>query len=310
MAQRCGFVAIVGRPNVGKSTLLNRILGQKISITSRKPQTTRYQILGIDTVDETQLIFVDTPGWQRQPRFEINRLMNRQVRQALFNVDCTVQVTDARGWHADDDLVYAMLKQAQVPALLAMNKHDLVTSKSDLLPQIAALSNSKAFGAFVPVCAKNGKGLEDLRRAIVEITPIREHIFPAGQLTDRSERFMAGEIIREKSMRYLGDELPYRTTVIIDEFREADEITHIYATVWVDSGQPEIHRHRKKRRIVEAYFDRCAARSGATAGKKGLPKNLGKNQARLDRQSGSAAIDRFDGLTPREQRAIHLFPAP
>ena len=234
MAQRCGFVAIVGRPNVGKSTLLNRILGQKISITSRKPQTTRYQILGIDTVDETQLIFVDTPGWQRQPRFEINRLMNRQVRQALFNVDCTVQVTDARGWHADDDLVYAMLKQAQVPALLAMNKHDLVTSKSDLLPQIAALSNSKAFGAFVPVCAKNGKGLEDLRRAIVEITPIREHIFPAGQLTDRSERFMAGEIIREKSMRYLGDELPYRTTVIIDEFREADEITHIYATVWVD----------------------------------------------------------------------------
>ncbi len=234
MAQRCGFVAIVGRPNVGKSTLLNRILGQKISITSRKPQTTRYQILGIDTVDETQLIFVDTPGWQRQPRFEINRLMNRQVRQALFNVDCTVQVIDARGWHADDDLVYAMLKQAQVPALLAMNKHDLVTSKSDLLPQIAALSNSKAFGAFVPVCAKNGKGLEDLRRTIVEITPIREHIFPAGQLTDRSERFMAGEIVREKSMRYLGDELPYRTTVIIDEFREADEITHIYATVWVD----------------------------------------------------------------------------
>ena len=218
MAQRCGFVAIVGRPNVGKSTLLNRILGQKISITSRKPQTTRYQI----------------PGWQRQPRFEINRLMNRQVRQALFNVDCTVQVIDARGWHADDDLVYAMLKQAQVPALLAMNKHDLVTSKSDLLPQIAALSNSKAFGAFVPVCAKNGKGLEDLRRTIVKITPIREHIFPAGQLTDRSERFMAGEIVREKSMRYLGDELPYRTTVIIDEFREADEITHIYATVWVD----------------------------------------------------------------------------
>ena len=158
MAQRCGFVAIVGRPNVGKSTLLNRILGQKISITSRKPQTTRYQILGIDTVDETQLIFVDTPGWQRQPRFEINRLMNRQVRQALFNVDCIVQVIDARGWHADDDLVYAMLKQAQVPALLAMNKHDLVTSKSDLLPRIAALSKSKAFGAFVPVCAKKPSG--------------------------------------------------------------------------------------------------------------------------------------------------------
>ena len=234
MAQRCGFVAIVGRPNVGKSTLLNRILGQKISITSRKPQTTRYQILGIDTVDETQLIFVDTPGWQRQPRFEINRLMNRQVRQALFDVDCAIQVIDARGWHADDDLVYAMLKEARVPALLAMNKHDLVKSKPNLLPQIAALSNSKPFGAFVPVCAKSGEGLEDLRRAIVEIAPIREHIFPVDQLTDRSERFMAGEIIREKSMRYLGDELPYRTTVIIDEFRDSDEITHIYATVWVD----------------------------------------------------------------------------
>ena len=234
MTQRCAFVAIVGRPNVGKSTLLNRILGQKISITSRKPQTTRYQILGIDTVDETQLIFVDTPGWQRRPRFEINRLMNRQVRQALFDVDCAVQVIDARGWHADDDLVYTMLKQAQVPALLAMNKHDLVKSKSDLLPQIAALSNSTPFEAFVPVCAKNGKGVEDLRRVIVEIAPNREHVFSANQLTDRSERFMAGEIIREKSMRYLGDELPYRTTVIIDEFRDVDEITHIHATVWVD----------------------------------------------------------------------------
>jgi GTPase len=234
MARHCGFIAIVGRPNVGKSTLLNRMLGQKVSITSRKPQTTRYRILGVDTVDETQLIFVDTPGWQRQPRSEINRLMNRQVRQALFDVDCAVQVIDARGWHADDDLVYAMLKEARLPALLAMNKHDLVKSKPDLLPRIAALADSKPFEAFVPVCAKNGEGLEELRRIITEFAPAREHLFPGDQVTDRSERFLAGEIIREKSMRYLGDELPYRTTVIIDEFRAGEDITYVHATIWVD----------------------------------------------------------------------------
>jgi GTPase len=234
MGRRCGFVAIVGRPNVGKSTLLNRILGHKISITSRKPQTTRYQILGIDTADDTQLIFLDTPGWQRRPKSAINRLMNRQVKQALVDVDIAVQVTDARGWHNDDDLVYAMLTEAGVPTILAMNKHDLLESKSDLLPQIARISKGKSFEALIPVCARNGNGLIDLRRSIVEHVPERDYVFADDQLTDRPERFLAGEIIREKSMNYLGDELPYHTTVIVDEFREYDEITHIHATVWVD----------------------------------------------------------------------------
>ena len=234
MNSRCGFIAIVGRPNVGKSTLLNRILGQKISITSRKPQTTRYQIMGIDTADDSQLIFLDTPGWQRRPKSTINRLMNRQVQQALTDVDVAVQVTDARGWHRDDDLVYAMLTEAEIPVLLAMNKHDLLDSKSELLPQIASHAQDKSFIALIPTCAKSGNGLKDLRRSIVEFVPEREHVFPNDQLTDRPERFLAGEIIREKSMNYLGDELPYRTTVIVDEFREYDEITHIHATLWVD----------------------------------------------------------------------------
>ncbi len=234
MAGRCGFVAIVGRPNVGKSTLLNRILGQKISITSRKPQTTRYQIMGIDTDDDAQLIFLDTPGWQRRPKSAINRLMNRQVKQALADVDVAVQVTDARGWHDDDDLVYAMLTEGKVPALLAMNKHDLLGSKAELLPQIAGLTADKSFSAMIPICAHSGDGLKDLRRTIVEHVPERDPVFPDNQLTDRPERFLAGEIIREKSLNYLGDELPYHTTVVVDEFLEYDEITHIHATVWVD----------------------------------------------------------------------------
>ena len=267
MSPRCGFIAIVGRPNVGKSTLLNRILGQKLSITSRKPQTTRYQILGIDTVDDTQLIFLDTPGWQRRPKTAINRLMNRQVTQALSDINFAVQVSDARGWHNDDDLVYTMLAKANVPSLLAMNKHDLLDSKSDLLPQIAFVSKEKSFKALIPICAKNGNGLKELRRAIIEHVPEREHVFPQDQLTDRPERFLAGEIIREKTMNYLGDELPYRTTVIVDEFREYDEITHIHATVWVD---------RNSQKPIVIGKDGAVMKRISTDARRDLEKLLGR----------------------------------
>ena len=234
MTRRCGFVAIVGRANVGKSTLLNRILGQKISITSRKPQTTRYQVLGIDTQDEIQLVFLDTPGWQRHPKSAINRLMNSQVKQALMDVDLAIQVSDARGWYREDDLVYSMLARAQTSTILAMNKHDLLDSKVNLLPQIAAHAENRAFEALVPICARNGYGVKDLWRSVAECIPEREHIFPNDQLTTHPERFIAGEIIREKSLKYLGDELPYRTTVVVEDFVERDGVTHIHATLWVD----------------------------------------------------------------------------
>lgn len=235
MTRRCGLVAIVGRANVGKSTLLNTVLGQKLSITSRKPQTTRYRILGVHTADEDQLVFVDTPGWQRSPRNQLNRMMNRQVHQALAEVDVAVMLCDARGWHADDELVSAMLREAQLPAVLALNKHDLLASKQSLLPRIAELADTQRhFSEFFPICARTGDGVPAVLECLVGHSPEREHLFNADQLTDRSERFLAGEIVREKTMRYLGDELPYRTGVVLDEFKDEDQLTRIVATVWVD----------------------------------------------------------------------------
>ncbi|MEQ8230249.1 MAG: GTPase Era [Gammaproteobacteria bacterium] len=233
--ERCGLVAIVGRANVGKSTLLNAILGQKLSITSRKPQTTRYRILGVHTAGETQLVFVDTPGWQRAPRNQMNRLMNRQVRQALGDVDLAVMLCDARGWQADDELVATMLTEAAVPSALVLNKHDLVRDKRRLLPVIDDIARSHpVFREYFPLCARSGQGVDALLAWLGTQLPAREHMFPPDQLTDRSERFLSAEIIREKTMRYLGDELPYRTSVIIEEFVDEDRLTRITATVWVD----------------------------------------------------------------------------
>ncbi len=232
--QHCGLVAIVGRANVGKSTLINAILGQKLSITSRKPQTTRYQILGVKTLDATQLVFVDTPGWQRHPKNELNRMMNRQVRHALGDVDHAVLVSDARYWHADDQVVYDMLMQAELPVVLALNKHDLLKSKSDLLPLIAQLGAEKNFAEIIPICARTGPGVADLVQVLSKAMPERAHLYPHDQITDRPERFFASEIIREKTLRFLGDELPYRTTVLIDEFKDEDNVTRILATIWVE----------------------------------------------------------------------------
>jgi len=234
VTERCGLVAIVGRANVGKSTLLNCILGQKLSITSRKPQTTRYQILGVKTAQDTQLVFVDTPGWQRHPKNELNRQMNRQVRHALGDVDRAVLVADARYWHADDQVVYEMLTQAELPIVLALNKHDLLKSKADLLPLIAQLSADKQFAAIIPICARSGSGVEDLVKELSRAMPERAHLYPHDQITDRPERFFASEIIREKTLRFLGDELPYRTTVLIDEFKDEENLTSILATIWVE----------------------------------------------------------------------------
>lgn len=232
---RCGLVAIVGRPNVGKSTLLNAILGQKISITSRKPQTTRYQILGVHTVADTQLVFVDTPGWQRHPRNQLNRLMNRQINQALSDVDYVVMLCDARGWHGDDELVVQMVEQAGKPAVLVINKHDMLRSKDRLLPLIASVSAAHpGFEAVFPLCARTSNGLESLLEHLLGHMPERDHLFPPEQLTNRSERFLCGEIIREKTMRYLGDELPYRTSVMIDDCKDEEGLTRIIATVWVE----------------------------------------------------------------------------
>lgn len=235
MTTQCGFIGIVGRPNVGKSTLLNQILEQKISITSRKPQTTRYQILGLHTSKTTQLVFVDTPGWQRQPKNQLNRMMNRQVRHALSDVDCVLMLADSRGWHDDDEMVVDLIKESGIPAILALNKRDLLKDKKALLPQIDDLRNRHTvFDQYFPICARTGAGVSPLMEELASRMPEREHLFPADQITDRSEQFLCAEIIREKTMRYLGDELPYRTSVVIDEFKHEEAITRIHATVWVD----------------------------------------------------------------------------
>ncbi|MBT4205286.1 MAG: GTPase Era [Gammaproteobacteria bacterium] len=241
MSNKCGLIAIVGRPNVGKSTVLNQILKQKISITSRKPQTTRYQIIGIHTDGDSQIIFVDTPGWQISPKNRLNRLMNREVKQALSDVDLVLMLCDSRQWTLGDEKIATLVHESGVPAILALNKIDLLNNKNSLLPTIAKISeNYSNFSEFIPVCAQTVSGVEALLEFIMFSLPERPFIFPKGQVTDRPERFLCGEIIREKTMNYLGDELPYTTTVVIDDFEELENITNIIATIWVgrDSQKP------------------------------------------------------------------------
>ncbi|MDC1127530.1 GTPase Era [Gammaproteobacteria bacterium] len=241
MENKCGLIAIVGRPNVGKSTMLNQILKQKISITSRKPQTTRYQIIGIHTEGDSQIIFVDTPGWQIAPKNRLNRLMNREVKQALSDVDLILMLCDSRQWTLGDEKIATLVNESGVSAILALNKIDLLQNKNSLLPTIAKISeNYTNFSEFIPVCAQTVAGVEALLEFIMFSLPERPFIFPKGQVTDRPERFLCGEIIREKTMNYLGDELPYTTTVVIDDFEELETITNIIATIWVgrDSQKP------------------------------------------------------------------------
>jgi GTPase len=241
MKNRCGLIAIVGRPNVGKSTLLNQILKQKISITSRKPQTTRYQIIGIHTEADSQIVFVDTPGWQISPKNRLNRLMNREVKQALSDVDLVLMLCDSRGWTLGDEKIAGLVLENNVPAILALNKIDLLKNRNSLLPIIGNITEKYPFFTeFIPVCARSVSGVQDLLDFMMSSLPERPFTFPKGQVTDRPERFLCGEIIREKTMNYLGDELPYSTTVVIDDFEELDSITNIIATIWVgrDSQKP------------------------------------------------------------------------
>ena len=239
--QRSGNIAIVGRPNVGKSTLLNRILGQKISITSRKPQTTRYKVLGVRTEGATEMIFIDTPGWQRHPRRQLNRMMNRQVAQALMDIDAIVMVVDARSWTDDDVTIAKHIGQHDCPRILALNKHDKVHPKENLLLIIEEVRQLDTFSDFVPVCARNGNNVGELIVCIQGILPVRPRVFPDDQITVQSERFMCSEFIREKLIRFLGDELPYAVSVVIDRFEDTPAVTHIDATIWVErNGQKAI----------------------------------------------------------------------
>ncbi|ADT86033.1 GTPase Era [Vibrio sp. Vb2880] len=216
--QHCGFVAIVGRPNVGKSTLLNNILGQKISITSRKPQTTRHRIMGVDTDGDYQAIYVDTPGLHIEEKRAINRLMNRAASSSLSDVNLVFFVVEGTHWTADDEMVLNKLKNANFPVVLCVNKVDNVKDRNDVMLHMMELSNKMDFVDVVPISAKLGKNVEVLRKHVRDHLPKAVHHFPEEYVTDRSQRFMASEIIREKLMRFTGEELPYSVTVEIERF--------------------------------------------------------------------------------------------
>lgn len=239
--RRCGYVAIVGRPNVGKSTLLNHILGQKISITSRKPQTTRHQVLGIKTEDNYQVIFVDTPGLHRGEDKAINRYMNKAASSAIRDVDLVLFLVDRTAWTEEDQMVLEQVQRAKLPTILVVNKVDLLEDKNVLLPHLQALADRGDFEAIVPASALRQRNVDSLEQEILKYLPESEHFYPEEQITDRSQRFLAAEIVREKIMRQLGDELPYAVTVEIEEFSFEGEVAHISALILVErKGQKKI----------------------------------------------------------------------
>lgn len=239
--RRCGYVAIVGRPNVGKSTLLNHLLGQKISITSRKPQTTRHRVLGIKTEAGHQIIFVDTPGLHKGAEKAINRYMNRAATAAMRDVDLVVFVVDRTAWTEEDAMVLEQIRQGGLPCLLVVNKVDLLEDKSCLLPHLEFLAQQADFAAILPVSALRRHNVEELEKEILKFLPVSEHFFPEEQITDRSQRFLAAEIVREKIMRQLGEEIPYAIAVEIEEFALEDGVLHISALILVErNGQKKI----------------------------------------------------------------------
>lgn len=241
-APRCGYVTIVGRPNVGKSTLLNHLLGQKLSITSKKPQTTRHQILGIKTEDDLQIVYVDTPGLHKNDKAKaLNDYMNKAASEALRHVDLVVFLVDRTAWTEEDQMVLEKLKYVRCPVILAVNKVDLLKDKARLLPQLEELSSKLEFAEIVPISAAKGHNVELLEKAVERFIPEGVHLYPEDQITDRSSRFVAAELVREKLMRNLGAEVPYGTTVEIEEFRFDEGLLTISALILVErQGQKKI----------------------------------------------------------------------
>ncbi len=231
---RCGLVALVGRPNVGKSTLLNHLLGQKLSITAHKPQTTRHPIVGIHTTDDAQIVYVDTPGLHKGGRRALNRYLNRAARNALEGVDLVVFVAEALRWTPEDELVLDTLEDARVPVILAASKVDRIRDKTRLLPWLAEMAEKREFAELIPVSATREVNLPELEQAIVRRLPERPPLFEPGELTDRPARFLAAELVREKLMRKLDQELPYELTVETEHFSEEEDGIHISAIVWVE----------------------------------------------------------------------------
>lgn len=237
----CGYVALIGRPNVGKSTLMNHLLGQKLSITSRKPQTTRHRILGIKTTDAGQAIFMDTPGMHGDEKRVLNRFLNKTADSTLLGVDLVLWLLDGLYWHEYDERIFKKLEQAGLPVILVVNKVDKIKDKQAILAFFAEAQKKYPFEQIVPVSALKNNNLDVLEQHIMALLPEADPIYPEDQITDRPERFFAAEIVREKLTRRLGDELPYALTVDIERFEEHPELSKIYANIWVErSSQKSI----------------------------------------------------------------------
>ena len=247
---KSGYAAIVGRPNVGKSTLLNTLLGEKVSITSPKPQTTRWQILGIKVVDDAQIVFVDTPGINREHKRAMNRYLNKIASSVLHDADVIVFMIDAVSWRSEDDLVLYKLKHTNKPVILAINKVDLLKDKAALLPVIERIKEKYPFRHIVPISALDADNLAVLEKEIAVLLPPGPMLFPEDQYTDKSVRFQAAEIIREKIIQSTEEELPYAITVEIEEFKQEESLTEISAVIWVErQGQKIIVIGKKGARL-------------------------------------------------------------
>lgn len=262
-----GYVALVGRPNVGKSTLLNRLLGQKLAITSHKPQTTRHSIVGISTLEGGQIVYIDTPGIHKRGNKAMSRYLNRTATSTLTGVDLVVFVVDAGHWTEEDALVLERVRESRRPALLVVNKIDTIKPREKLLPLLAELSSRTGIDDVIPVSARTGDNCEALEREILQRLPEGENIYPEDQVTDRPERFFAAELIREQITRRYHKELPYAVTVEIEEFDERPHILRIGAVIWVErpnqkaillgkGGQAMKEMATEARRELESFFQK------------------------------------------------------
>lgn len=248
---RCGYIAIVGRPNVGKSTLMNGLIGAKVSITSRKSQTTRHRITGIQTRDRTQYVYVDTPGFQTKHNNPLNRTLNRTVTTTLTAVDVVLYVVEA-GMFSPADLSVVALLPKNIPCILVINKSDHIKDKAVLMPFAAQVAGHFPFAAIVPVSARNGFQLDSLEQEIKKYLPLNEPMFGEDELTDKSEKFLATEIVREKVFRFVGDEIPYTSTVILEKFEQEGNLRRIFIAILVDrDGHKMMMIGKKGERLKE-----------------------------------------------------------
>ncbi|MDG4560665.1 MAG: GTPase Era [Candidatus Competibacter sp.] len=264
---RAGYAALLGRPNVGKSTLLNRLIGQKLSITAPKPQTTRHVILGIQTLPDAQIVYVDTPGLHRRGQRALNRHLNRAAASVLGYVDVVVWLVEALRWTEEDEDVLQRLTDFAGPVVLAVNKVDRIADKSRLLPFLRELAEKRSFSEVVPLAAIDGDNVVALEQVITRLLPVGDLLFPTEQITTASERFLAAELIREKLTRLLREELPYALTVEIERFADEGRLARIHAVVWVEretqkgivigeKGATLREVGRQAREDMERLFDR------------------------------------------------------